>query len=1104
MVLGVTVFQSTSRTLIQRQEEFNTKILQMTNLYLSNLYAKMREYTDLVYGNPEIQRILNADWDSLSELEKFRSLRVIEMDFFLPMLRANKEFDSIWVLREEAQSFGSSQFTLRDVPFDPQELSWFQDIEKKNAQQFYWIPTRQGEFDLNKNQVFSVARWVPNLKLTLSGPRYLGIVVLNIHIDALEEVLNLYSTEVSDGSFMLILTDQGQVVAHPDRGELGKSWAEDSIFQEILESPGDHGLFVHEGVGNRREMVGFRTTESTGWTVITITPYDVILADVRHLGTTVAIISLLTLGLAAFIASLFSTRISQPIGAMKNMMAQVEGGDLSARYHTTSQHEIGQLSRSLNRMMDDLEKKTENLLELDRMKDEFLANTSHELRTPLNGIMGIAEFLLDGGGGKANSLQKKNLSIILNSSRRLASLVADILDMSKIRKGKLELTLKPVHLKEVLEYAVDVVRPTLRGKDLQFHFDLPKDLPAVKGDGNRLEQIFLNLLGNAVKFTDTGSISIQGQQKGAVVEVCVEDTGIGIPEDKLEDVFKDFEQVDASSSRDYGGTGLGLSITKKFVELHGGKIWCESRLGEGSRFCFTLPLSDEVPLGDEIKVSQESPSSILPWAEPEAPFSSQQPDEGVGVGRILAIDDEPVNIQVLSNHLRQYQLVTAVSGIQGLEILDEDPHFDLVILDVMMPRMSGLEVCQKIRKRFNLLELPVLLVTAKNQPEDVFAGFEAGANDYLAKPFEKSELLARTKTLVTLKKMVFNAMTTAEKLEIEKGQRQLAESLRKANKDLSSTLESRAVLSTLLVSVQELIPFDVGAVYLHKEKGFQCVGSSPSGLLTGDFGFISEAGHILKDLEAGGDFLSFSPGEGRRKPPVLLDAHSLSSLVLPLYFQESLEGLLVLESKQSSFFQEKDISLILTIVSQGVISLENAKLYEEVRRMADVDALTEITNRRHFLSLAERELKLAKRNQHVAAILLFDVDHFKDFNDTYGHGVGDQVLRTVAQTAKAMLRDTDLLGRFGGEEFVILLPPQAEMENALLVAQRLLKAISTASIVVPEVGELRVTVSIGMVTTENALYDLHALIKLADEAMYEAKGAGRNCIRTRNIDKLET
>lgn len=1103
--LGISVFQSTSSTLVERQDEFNSKILRMADLYISNLYKKMTEYTDLVYGNPEVQRILNSDWNSLSELEKFRSLRVIELEFFLPMIRANKEFDSIWVLREGAQSFGSSQFTLRDAPFVSTDLPWFQSMENQQAQQFHWIPTRPAEFDLNKNPVFSVARWVPNLKISLRGPRYLGVVVLNINVEALEKALNLYSSQVDDGGHMFIIDAEGRVVAHPDRDFVGADWSGTVLFQKIL-LEGNEGRFMIEGSGNRKEMISHFKTETTGWQLVTVTPQEAILADIQNLGIMVIILTFMTLIIAAALASLISSRISRPIQAMKNMMAQVEDGDLSARYHTRSEHEIGQLSRSLNRMMDDLEQKTDNLLELDRMKDEFLASTSHELRTPLNGIMGITEFLMDGGAGTTTPALSKNLSIILNSSRRLASLVSDILDFSRIKNHKLELQRSPLNLQEMLSDALEILHPLFHSKSINLSLRIPDGFPAVFADPNRLEQIFLNLIGNSLKFTDKGSITISATMTDNLAQISVSDTGIGIPTDKLEAIFNEFEQVDASAARNYGGTGLGLSITKKFVELHGGQIWCESTLGQGSTFYFTLPISDKLAkprtIAKPLNIPQTTKSAIVPTSENQEKQTYENSPSSVR-HRILAVDDEPVNLQVLSNHLglHNYEVVLAVSGAEALKILESDLAFDLIILDIMMPRITGLEVCREVRGRFNLMDMPILLLTAKNQPSDVIAGFEAGANDYLVKPFDKSELLARTKTMVTLKNLVRTAVSSAETLESERRQRQLAETLRSANNRLSSSLQTEDVLTTLLEAIQGLVTFDTGAAYLHERGELKLVGSPLNGRVPPELkSFPWSEEQILEVHNSSLGYLFIPDLNAEDTPaPLRFSQESLSSLVLPLYFHDTLEGILVLESTDSKLFDERRISLVLTLISQAVISLENARLFEDVKKMADIDALTEINNRRHFLALAERELKLARRNRQVVALMLFDVDHFKRFNDTYGHDTGDLVLKTVAQTAKEALRETDIIGRFGGEEFVILLPPQSELEQAHLVAERVRATIESAIVTVPYIGELKVTVSLGLTTTEKGVYTLADLIKLADEAMYEAKKQGRNRIVFRNV-----
>ena len=237
------------------------------------------------------------------------------------------------------------------------------------------------------------------------------------------------------------------------------------------------------------------------------------------------------------------------------------------------------------------------LRKIDQLKDEFLANTSHELRTPLYGITGLAESLVDGVTGDLPTATKANLAMIVASGRRLAALVNDILDFSKLRHRNLELDRRPVDLRSLTGVVLTLLRPLVGSKDLELRNTVPADLPAADADENRLQQILLNLVGNAVKFTDSGTVEISavvGRDDRVAAEclmVSVSDTGIGIPEEETARVFEAFEQADASTERRFGGTGLGLAVARQLVELHGGRIWLESTPREGSTFFFSLPLA---------------------------------------------------------------------------------------------------------------------------------------------------------------------------------------------------------------------------------------------------------------------------------------------------------------------------------------------------------------------------------------------------------------------------------------------------------------------------------------------------------------------------------
>ncbi|MCU0665242.1 MAG: ATP-binding protein, partial [Myxococcota bacterium] len=390
----------------------------------------------------------------------------------------------------------------------------------------------------------------------------------------------------------------------------------------------------------------------------------------------------------------------------------------------------------------------ESFKKADKIKNDFLANTSHELRTPLNGIIGIAESLIDGVAGALNKTAKENLSIIVSAGQRLSSLVNDILDFSKLRNRNLELQLKPIALKQLVEVEIALLSPLVGTRDIALKNEVPEDLSAVSADENRLIQILQNVIGNAIKFTERGSVTVRAQKCREMVELLVIDTGIGIPADKMEDIFIAFEQGDGGTARQYGGTGIGLSITKQLVELHKGTIAVQSEVGKGSTFTIALPATSAP--AQEAQASAKLDYMARPIDVDEETADGEEAQELVqdkasqGL-HILAVDDEPLNLKVLTNQLALHGHKVSVGhdGLEALRFVEEQGKPDLVLLDVMMPKMTGLEVCQKLREKYSPTQLPIILLTAKNQLKDLLSGFTVGANDYLTKPFSSAEMIAR-------------------------------------------------------------------------------------------------------------------------------------------------------------------------------------------------------------------------------------------------------------------------------------------------------------------------------------------------------------------------
>jgi signal transduction histidine kinase len=521
---------------------------------------------------------------------------------------------------------------------------------------------------------------------------------------------------------------------------------------------------------------------TTPWSVAVSIPMASVLDKASGIRNYVIMVSAAAVCIIAFMLHIIAKNITRPILALSNVAKYYGEGNFRVTAPLIqSNDEIGALSKAFTFMAKKinilitemqgyaktLEEKNVYLNRLNELKDEFLANTSHELRTPINGIIGIVESMIDGAAGSLTKEQKYNLAIVSNSGKRLSNLINDILDFTKLKNREIVLKIKPIDLKTIADAVIILSKSLITGKDLALINDIDSSFPAIGADENRIQQILHNIIGNAVKFTERGYVRISAKIIGDMAAISVEDTGIGISRDKFGSIFESFEQADGSTEREYGGTGLGLSITKKIVELHGGAINVESQPGKGSIFTFTVPIaSAEIKDASQAELTRqaEKPQTVIDiddFAENERSNEGEDdPCAGKGSHRILVVDDEPVNIQVLSNILsmQNYSVSKAYSGAEALDMIASHDDFDLVLLDVMMPKLSGYEVCRRLRENHTLFNLPILMLTAKNQIQDVVLGFQSGANDYVQKPFDKEELLARVRTLLELKNAMSEAM----------------------------------------------------------------------------------------------------------------------------------------------------------------------------------------------------------------------------------------------------------------------------------------------------------------------------------------------------------
>jgi len=367
-----------------------------------------------------------------------------------------------------------------------------------------------------------------------------------------------------------------------------------------------------------------------------------------------------------------------------------------------------------------------------RSKSDFLANMSHEIRTPLNAVLGLTGLLLN---SDLNAQERDYVETVRSSGNTLLSVINEILDFSKIEGGKMELESQPFHLHECIAVAVDLVKAAADQKGLVMKYGLDEAIPAYfKGDVTRLRQVLVNLLSNAVKFTHAGTIEISVTAKPIPttnsrlyeLHFSISDTGIGIPEEKLDRLFQSFSQVDSTTTRKYGGTGLGLAISRRLVELMGGEIWVVSRPGLGSTFHFTIPAEET----EEISIPVDS-------CDTRAKTQSRRKN---GTLRILLAEDNAINQMVAIQMLKRlgYSADVAGNGLEVLQAIERQPY-DVVLMDVQMPEMDGLVAAQEIRKLWPRGPR-IIAITAYALKGDRERCLAAGMDDYISKPIVIEEL----------------------------------------------------------------------------------------------------------------------------------------------------------------------------------------------------------------------------------------------------------------------------------------------------------------------------------------------------------------------------
>jgi signal transduction histidine kinase/CheY-like chemotaxis protein len=481
-------------------------------------------------------------------------------------------------------------------------------------------------------------------------------------------------------------------------------------------------------------------------------------------GTSIGI-TILAIIVTAIAVIMLLRRVTRPLHQLVGATRAISSGDLTTEITVQSEDEVGLLASSFNQMARDLkanidekdryagelaklnveledkvkartkelevanqelQKANIKIMEADRLKSEFLANMSHELRTPMNAIIGFTRLVRRKSADLLPARQLENLEKVEISANQLLALINDILDLSKIEAGKMSMNIMPFEFAPLVDTCFATVESMVMEGRVQLLKEVPENLPEALSDQDKLKQIIINLLSNALKFTEQGEVKLSATLENGSLRIAVSDTGTGIPSDALEYIFDEFRQIDGSSTRKHGGTGLGLSITKKLIQLLGGTMDVNSVEGEGSTFTVTLPL---------INRGEETPAEAVSSDE-----DINAPVKMKGRRSLLAIDDDPNMLFLLKQNLEDegYYVVGALNAGEGIRKAKEIHPF-AITLDILMPQKDGWEVLSHLKADPETRDIPIIVLSIIDNKA---LGFSLGAFDYLVKPFGKEAIMA--------------------------------------------------------------------------------------------------------------------------------------------------------------------------------------------------------------------------------------------------------------------------------------------------------------------------------------------------------------------------
>ncbi len=737
-----------------------------------------------------------------------------------------------------------------------------------------------------------------------------------------------------------------------------------------------------------------------------------------------------------------------PLTRMTRAAGHISAGDYSVRVPVESgRNELGSMSAAFNGMIDQIELHTRELEQANReleranrMKSEFLANMSHELRTPLNIIIGFSEVLRDSDPqALAEADRQEFCENIITSGYHLLELINDVLDLAKVEAGQMQLDREEFYVGTVLEDTIATMQPLAVKKNVRLTVDVSSRLSSIVADVNKFKQIVYNLVGNAIKFTPAGgAVSISTAVMDNAARFEISDTGVGIAPADQEKIFSEFQQADGSSSRQYEGTGLGLTLTRKFVELHGGRIWVESQVGKGSNFYFTLPLPAKTTLPAAIPAERPAASS-RPAAAQEierapAPAAASANNKKTS---ILVVEDDAKTRELIGHWLGQagYGVEFAAEGGEAVEKAKAVRPF-AICLDIMLPDKDGWQVLHQLKSDPLTADIGVIICSALDNPD---LGFALGAADYCVKPLSRRPLLDKLKYL-----------------------KQVSPARRSQPQILVADSDGEAAGATVAIL---------------KRQGFTVL-EAADGAQAKEMALEQSPDVIILDAHIEGasifDIVSFL-----QRHPLTMD--------IPVIVTSGKE----LSAGEARLLDEKHVRRVIfkggdsrqRLLSE-VFRLE--KLQPERARL--VDAETGLFNRRYFEKRLAEEIRRAERYKLDLSVLMIGLD---EMNDPAARGA---MLAALTGMLRSNIRAADALSRYDDARFAVLLP-ETSRQDSLKVAQKLVDMIRYLKFTDDAGNPFRLTVSIAVTDCPQGSASASMLTLRLEKALQELAGAGGNAVK---------